>query len=547
VKRARTIKAKPPATPRAQPLDPNRLLHDLEVHRVELESQNEELRGARHELEAALADYTELFDFAPIGYATVDAGDAICNVNFAGSRLLGGSRAQLIARPFGAMVVLDDLAAYNALVTRVRVDEVADTCELRVRGPELSEKVLRLTANVQPRDPACLLLAFEDVTVRRQERERLAQAERSLRETNARKDEFLAMLSHELRNPLAPIRTSMFVLAKSDGTSAASIEARAIVERQVTHLTRLVDDLLDVTRISRGKVWLHRERVDLVELVQRTVADFRPGFMARELALDLAAPSGSIWIDADSARIVQTVSNVLGNALKFTPAGGRVHVSLRRLAATAELRVRDTGCGIAADLLPHVFEPFRQAPQGIDRSDGGLGLGLAMVKGFVELHGGVVRVSSDGNGKGTEVEITLPLAEARADEPVAKEPRTQPSRRVLVIDDQADTARALETALTMLGQDVRVASDGPGGLAAAREFHPDVVLCDLGLPGMDGLEVARLFRRDRQLRDTYLVALSGYAQPEDIERATTAGFSKHLAKPASLELLMTVIAAAPCP
>jgi two-component system CheB/CheR fusion protein len=309
-------------------------------------------------------------------------------------------------------------------------------------------------------------------------------------------------------------------------------------------LTRLVDDLLDVTRIGRGKVQLRRERVDLVELVQHAADDQRAGFLTDGVVLAVHRPPNPLWVDVDPARIIQAVSNLLGNARKFTPARGRVDVDVERQGIHAELRVRDTGVGISTDLLPHVFEPFTQAPQASDRGRGGLGLGLAMVKGFVELHGGSVAITSAGVDRGTEIVLTLPLADAAVAPTRAAMPRLR-SRRVLVIEDQVDTAHVLKTALTMLGLEVQIARNGHDALEVAHAFHPEIALCDIGLPGMDGHEVARSFRRDDELRDIYLVALSGYAQPEDVDRATAAGFSRHVAKPASLDTLARVIAEAP--
>jgi two-component system CheB/CheR fusion protein len=533
------------AAARTSALDALRLLHELEVHQVELQSQNEELCATRLELEAALEGYTELFDFAPIGYATLDARDSIRNVNFAGARVFDTPRGHLVGKPFAALITTDDVAGVEALLAEVRVASESRSAEVRARCGERGRPVmLRLTANVQPRIPGGLLLAFEDVSQRKAEQQRLANADRAMRESSQRKDDFLAMLSHELRNPLTPIRTSLFVIGRSDPASAESVHAHAIIERQVTHLTRLVDDLLDVTRISRGKVRLHRERVDLAELVRRTADDHRADFDAHNVELMVAASPGRLWADVDAARIVQAVTNLLGNACKFTPPGGRVELALQRRHASAELRVRDSGIGISSELLPHVFESFTQAPQTLDRPTGGLGLGLAMVKGFIELHGGSVRMTSDGVGRGVEVAITLPLASAAPRTP-APARLALASRRVLVIEDHADTANGLHAALTMLGLDVRIAVNGASGIELARTFRPAVLLCDIGLPGMSGLDIARTFRGDHALRDTYLVAYSGYTQPEDIHRAKAAGFSRHLSKPATLEALVQVIAEAP--
>jgi len=308
-------------------------------------------------------------------------------------------------------------------------------------------------------------------------------------------------------------------------------------------LERIVDDLLDVTRIAHGKIQLRREQVDIVALVDRTVVDHRAAFEYAGVTIDVAGVAGPQWVDVDPARMVQVVSNVLGNALELTPHGGKVTLAIERRGDDVVLCVRDTGAGISSE-LPYLFEPFAQPPQGSDRHHGGLGLGLSMVKGLVELHGGSVTITSAGPGYGTEVRVSLPLARPRAAPPVAPLPRMA-ARRVLVIEDQRDSSRALEQALTLVGLDVRTAASGPAGLDVAREFAPQVVLCDIGLPGMDGYAVARAFADDPRLRDVYLIALSGYARPEDVERSKAAGFMHHIAKPASLDALVRAIAAAP--
>jgi PAS domain S-box-containing protein len=519
-KRAKNAKtnSKPKAKPRAR--DPSTL---------------------QRELEAALASYTDLFDYAPIAYATIDATDIIRSVNHAGVRLLTTSRRRLVGARLHTLLSAGEHAAVDGLTERARGTDRPVTGELRVGA-----RVLHVHASLQPHQPDCLLLALEDVTARTAEQTELAKNMDDSRQSNRRKDEFIAMLSHELRNPLAPIRMSFYVLANGEPGSRAMAEASEIAERQLAHLTRLVDDLLDVTRINSGKIRLHLERADLAALVNLTVDDHRPGFAASGVELVVACPPGPVWVEVDTARIVQVVSNLLGNAQKFTPEGGRVEIAVQVRGEHAVVRIRDTGDGIARELLPAVFEPFTQAPQSSDRSGGGLGLGLAMVKALVELHRGAVRICSEGTGTGTEVIVSLPIAAA------AGEVTTRPSgqraarpRNVLVIEDQPDTALVLATALRMLGHVVRTAETGLAGLELARVFRPEIVLCDLGLPGMDGYQIARAFRRDRELREVYLVALSGYAQPEDIERSSEAGFSRHIAKPASLDTLALVIGDVP--
>jgi two-component system CheB/CheR fusion protein len=378
----------------------------------------------------------------------------------------------------------------------------------------------------------------EDITERRR-------IEQALREEDARKNEFLAALSHELRNPLAPIRNSLALLDRAAPDSEQARRARAVLERQVDHLVRLVDDLLDVTRITRGKVDLHRERLELGELARRTIDDHASGFEARGIALELKLAAEPLWLIADATRLVQVIGNLLTNAMKFTPRGGRVEVTLARDRDAAVLRVRDSGIGIDHDVLPQLFVPFVQAHQTLDRTSGGLGLGLAIVKGLVELHGGSVAAASEGPGKGAELMVRLPLVPAPERLAHPAEARTGSGRRVLVIEDNLDAADTLRELLELSGHEVRVAADGPTGVATAHAFHPEVVFCDLGLPGMSGYEVARAIRNDGDVSDAVLVALSGYALPEDRELSAEAGFTYHIAKPATLDELEQVIGAAP--
>jgi two-component system CheB/CheR fusion protein len=366
-------------------------------------------------------------------------------------------------------------------------------------------------------------------------------AETALREADARKTEFLATLSHELRNPLAPIRYGLAVLNQAPPGSEKAKRTREILERQVTHLTRLVDDLLDMTRITRGTIELHREPIELNALLQRTVDDHTAGFETRGVACEVVLESAELWLDADGTRLVQAIGNLLGNAMKFTRRGDRVTISLTREGDAAVLRIRDTGIGIDAETLRHLFVPFKQARQALDRREGGLGLGLSLVKALVELHGGTVAATSDGPNKGTEITLRLPLAATPAHFESAPPQRVARPRRVLVIEDNVDAAEALRSALEIDGHDVRVSHDGPAGIAIARTFRPNVVVCDLGLPGMNGYEVARVLCADRVGTPAVLVALSGYALPQDRERSEAAGFAYHLAKPPSLRELQQVL------
>jgi PAS domain S-box-containing protein len=370
--------------------------------------------------------------------------------------------------------------------------------------------------------------------------EELRASEAALREADRQKNQFLATLSHELRNPLAPIRNSLYILERASPGSERARKAQAILNRQVGQLNWLIDDLLDVTRITHGKVQLQRERVDLNELAHRTVEDHRTVFAKSEVRLEVLPAAAEVWINGDRVRLAQVVGNLLQNAVKFTPHGGKATVSVQADVARgqAALTVRDTGAGIEPQMLPRLFHPFSQADATLDRSKGGLGLGLALVKGLVELHGGSVSVASEGLGKGAAFTISLPIdisvaqATARRGLGKASEPR-----RVLVIEDNEDAAQSLRDVLELDEHLVEVAYSGRDGIDKARVFHPDIVLCDIGLPEMDGYEVARAIRADPVLGHVGLIALSGYAQPEDVAMAKEAGFDAHLAKPPSVEAL----------
>jgi CheY-like chemotaxis protein len=362
----------------------------------------------------------------------------------------------------------------------------------------------------------------------------LNRAMEALREADRRKDEYLAVLSHELRNPLAPIRSAVFLLERADPASEGARRAREVIARQVGHLARMVDDLLDVSRIARGTIELRRARIDLGEVVRRAAEDHAPLLSAAGIALDLDVPDEPVAVDADSTRIAQVLGNVLQNSEKFTARGGQVTLSLGVVDGHAEVHVRDTGIGIEPALIDRVFEPFVQEERTLARSRGGLGLGLPLVKGLVELHGGSVQARSGGPGAGAEIVIRLPLA---ADAVAASGEEGSDAvgaggRRVLVVDDNVDAAASLCDLVAHFGHSVEAVHDGASAVAVARERHPDVVLCDIGLPGMDGYEVARTIRSEPDLRGVRLVAVSGYAQPEDLARARRAGFDAHVAKPA---------------
>jgi signal transduction histidine kinase/ActR/RegA family two-component response regulator len=379
-----------------------------------------------------------------------------------------------------------------------------------------------------------------------------ARAEAALREraealalADQRKDEFLAVLAHELRNPLAAIRIALQLQQRQAGGERSRMHE--IFERQVEHLARLADDLLDVSRITRGKIELRPERVDLRQLLAEVVEDYRADIERQGLGFELDVHSGPLHVDGDRTRLAQVVGNVLHNAIKFTDLGGRIRVALREQDGHAVVLVEDNGIGMSEEVLQHVFQPFTQVEQTLARSQGGLGLGLSLVSNLVEMHGGAVTAQSDGPGRGSRFTITLPLATTSAKKaPAAEDDGVEPGKggvRVLLIEDNLDTAAMLQELLSLDGYETRVAHSGPDGVEAAAGFRPHAVVCDLGLPGMDGFGVAAALRGRPDMASARLIALSGYGQPEDRRRALEHGFDLHLTKASDPTELLRALAA----
>jgi signal transduction histidine kinase/ActR/RegA family two-component response regulator len=353
-------------------------------------------------------------------------------------------------------------------------------------------------------------------------------------EADKRKDEFLAMLAHELRNPLAPLRTGLELL-KLEPSPELVERTKATMERQITNLTRLVDDLLDVSRVTRGKVALKKISLDARQPVSEAVSIARPLAISKGLTLDVRLPDQPVMVHADPVRVEQIIGNLIGNAIKFTSAGGSVRVSLDVNDGWAVMRVRDTGVGIPPGHLHRVFDLFGQVTSSLDRSQGGLGIGLTVVRLIAELHGGKAQVFSEGVGRGTEAVVHLPVQTQTVSSDTTSTqhaaPRTS-AKRVLLVEDNPDVAEMLAAYLQQLGHDVMQAHDGRAGLDAAMRYRPEVIVCDIGLPGLDGYEIARRVRERPDLQSSVLIAVSGYGDSTDRERARTAGFDHHLTKPA---------------
>jgi len=406
-----------------------------------------------------------------------------------------------------------------------------------------------------------VILVFRDITEREkaeQERETMIKAlkeseeryrkiAKDLQEADERKNEFLAVLSHELRNPLTTISNSLQILEQATPGKDQAIRAQNVIKRQIRQLSRLVDDLLDITRITQNRIELKKKRFDLIELVRRTVEDHRPVFQKNGLYLEAELPSCAVFINADEARIMQVIGNLLHNAAKFTDKGGRTRVFVNCDASQkqAAIHVVDSGIGLEPDMLSSIFEPFVQAPKTLDRSYGGLGLGLALSKVLIEMHGGTISARSEGLGKGSEFIVHLPIEDTLKDNVQVTPNVSVNARKILVIDDIVDLADTLGELLEFKNYQVAVAYSGPEGLVKAREFLPEIVLCDIGLPKMDGYEVARAFRADAKLKNVFMVALSGYAMPRDVKQAADAGFNYHLAKPVELDTLEQIISQVP--
>jgi signal transduction histidine kinase/ActR/RegA family two-component response regulator len=368
---------------------------------------------------------------------------------------------------------------------------------------------------------------------------------REVREADRVKDEFLAMLGHELRNPLSPIVTAL-ELMNLQGVEAF-VRERAIISRQVQQVIRLVDDLLDVSRITRGKIELQKQRVETAQVIAKAVEMASPILEERSQKLSLTAPPRGLPLAADPGRLAQAVANLLINAAKYTEAGSTIVLTTAVEGAEVAVRVKDPGMGIAPEMLSKIFDLFVQAKGALDRAQGGLGIGLTVVRNLVELHGGSVSAHSAGPGRGSEFVMRLPLADEPANPPRPVPPladerpaRVEP-RRILIVDDNADAAQLLSEALEACGCTTRVAHDGPSALTVAERFKPEVALLDIGLPGMDGYELARQFQRMEATAATRLVAITGYGQPSDRKKSNDVGFHEHVVKPVGLDVLREIL------
>lgn len=489
---------------------------------------------------------------APVGFGLLCLGlgaqaadSPPLDVNEAFCRMLGYTRAELLATPWSN--IAEDARAHtgepvsSCLIARV-LDHYATEVRLKHKqGQDVWTKFTLVLVRNREGQPDHQVAIVEDIGEPKR-------AEQALRDANRRVNEFLAVLSHELRNPLAPIRNSVYILDRIVSAGEQARRAIGVIDRQAQHMTRLVEDLLDITRISRGKINLQRERLDLCTLVRRTAEDHRELFTRNGIALHVALPEQPVWVYGDPTRLAQVIGNLLSNSAKFTPRGGTASLTIDVSAQYSEavIRIRDNGVGMSADTVNRLFEPFMQATQTLERTRGGLGLGLALAKELVEMHGGRITAKSEGEGRGAEFCVSVPLNSAtleRMNQP-SSVPGSPNARRVLVIEDNVDAAESLREALEVCHHEVLVARTGPEGVEAARLLKPDAILCDIGLPGLDGYGVAQALRADPDpaLRSVLMVAVTGYALQEDIARSKAAGFDHHIAKPPHMDAIERLLA-----
>jgi two-component system CheB/CheR fusion protein len=501
------------------------------------------MASSEREARRQTARLRAMFGQAAVGMAHVTPDGRFVEVNQRLADILGRPLDGLVGVRLDAVICGDDWStlgqAIEDLSAARRAEFLADVRCVRPDGATVWTYVALAPLPGDDGGPEGLVAVVEDIHERRL-------AEDALKIADRQKDDFLALLSHELRNPLAPIRTAVHLLRLRHAPEDDSQRLHAIIERQVSHLVHLVDDLLDVSRALRGRIELRPEPVDLSDVIAAAVETTRPLIDARHQGLEIRLPAEPVRAYGDRVRLTQVIGNLLHNAVKFTGRAGVITVTLDRHGDEARIAVRDTGEGIDADVMPTIFEPFVQADRSLERSQGGLGIGLTLVRRIVDLHGGRVLATSAGRGQGAQFTVVL----ATISEPVAASAAAGPPAgklpsglRVLVVDDNVDAADSLAALLRLGGQEVSVSYDGQTALEQAAAERPDVVLLDIGLPGMNGYEVAAALRR--QLGNgPLIVAVTGYGQDADARRAAEAGFDHHLVKPVSPATLERVIATA---
>ena len=479
---------------------------------------------------------------------TIDERGTITTFNPAAEKIFGYPAVEIIGQSVNLLMPEPDRSRHDDYIGHYLA-----TGEARIIGRGREVLGRRKDGSVFPMDLAVTEFRIEsrrfftgiarDITDRKRLEQQLNQRLEQLAEADVQKNDFLAMLAHELRNPLAPLRNALHLVRP--GARPELIEqARSMMERQVEHMVRLVDDLLDLSRIVRNKIELRKEPVDLESAVTRAVETAQPVIDAHGHRLLISMPQGPVTVQGDLIRLSQVIANLLTNAAKYSDKPGRIWISVERKGGEGLLKVRDEGVGIEPALLPRIFDLFVQADHSLARAGGGMGMGLTLVKRLVEMHGGTVSVHSGGSGKGSEFVLRLPTAAAAQPDvqaAAALQPEGKGARRILVVDDNVDAAESMALILKMSGYETQCAYDGPSALDAAQYYQPDVVVLDIGLPGMTGYEVAQKLREQPRFDKTPIIAVTGYGQEEDRRRSRQAGFDHHLTKPVSPEVLQSFL------
>ena len=522
-----------------------------------------ELARLRRDAELALRYRSEqfetLFNAAPLGVFLVDADFRLREVNPIALPAFGDIPGGLVGRDFAEIGHLlwekeyadEGVAIFLHTLKTGEPHFTPEWARFRIDRGITEYYEWRLNRITLPDGRYGLVCYFRDISAEVAARKAIEESREALQQANRNKDEFLATLAHELRNPLAPIRNSLNILQLAGAGSGSVKRVHELIERQVNHMVRLVDDLMEVSRITRGKIELRKEQFELASVIHSAIETSKPLIEAAHHELSVELPAEPIVLHADPVRVAQVIANLLNNAAKYTPDRGKIWLTARRDESEVALSVRDNGAGISADVLPKVFDMFAQGEHTYSRAQGGLGIGLTLVRSLVNMHGGRVEARSDGPGRGSEFIVRLPLVTARAVAREADRPHKGRSavaeRRILVVDDNRDAAESLGMLLKYLGADVHTANDGPDALEALRNYRPSIMLLDIGMPGMDGFEVARRVRREPSGGDVTLIALTGWGQEEDRRRSKEAGFDHHLIKPVDLGALEQVLAMAEGP
>jgi two-component system, chemotaxis family, CheB/CheR fusion protein len=502
----------------------------------------------RRRAELARSQLAAIVESSDDAIISKDLNGVIQSWNAAAQRLFGYTAEQAVGRHISFLIPADRADEEDQILARLRAGErVYHFDTVRVRG---DGQPVHVSLTISPvRDEAGRVVGASkiarDITDRKQAEERIYGLMTQLKEADQRKDEFLAMLAHELRNPLAPLSNLLEIMKRADGGGDLIEQARSVLERQLGQMVRLVDDLLDVSRITRGKLELRKERVELAAVLQQSVEICRPLAERAKHELNVSLPPEPIYLHADPVRLAQVFGNLLNNSCKYAEPGGKIWLTAERHGSDVAVKVKDTGIGIPPEKLGSVFEMFMQVDRSLERSQGGLGIGLTLVKRLVEMHGGSVAAYSEGLGRGSEFVVRLPVLndkpKAKTPEPTAEATKTT-AHRILIVDDNRDAATSLATLLQITGNETQTAHDGLEAVEMAGSFRPEVVLLDIGLPKLNGHDACRRIREQPWGKDMVLVALTGWGQDEDRRLSKEAGFNHHVVKPVDFNDLMGLLA-----